>query len=218
VELGQAQRLGQQVAIEYDGVNIPLHALSPVKALFDFFPVAAFFGTYMAFGQDIYLATKVMMAATLAQMAYLVMRRLPIRFTHVISAVLAWGLGGMALIFHNALFIKWKPTVVYWMFAAVFLGSQFIGDKPIMQRGLEHAAQLDSRSWRRLNIAWAIFFALMGALNLYVVYNFSEAFWVKYKLFGGLGLTLAFSLAQGVWIASRVPSEQPESPGGSGAQ
>jgi intracellular septation protein len=187
-----------------------------VKALFDFFPVAAFFGTYMAFGQDIYLATKVMMGATLLQMAYLAVRRLPIRFTHVISAVLAWGLGGMALALHNPLFIKWKPTVVYWLFAVLFLGSQYVGDKPLMQRGLEHAAQLDARSWRRLNVAWTIFFAVMGVLNVYVVYNFSEAFWVKYKLFGGLGLTLAFSLAQGVWIASRTPPEHADSPGSSG--
>jgi intracellular septation protein len=182
-----------------------------VKALFDFFPVVAFFAAYMAFGQDIYLATKVMMAATLLQVLYLLARRQPITFTHAASAFLAWGLGGLALALHNPLFIKWKPTVAYWLFAVFFAGSQFIGEKPLLQRALGHAANLEPRDWRQLNIAWAIFFACLGVLNLYVVYNFSEAFWVKFKLFGALGLTLAFSIVQGVWIAMRSTPEQPGS-------
>jgi intracellular septation protein len=189
-----------------------------VKALFDFVPVVAFFVAYMAFGRDIYLATKVMMVATLIQMVYLLVRRQPISFTHVSSAVLAWGLGGMALALHNPLFIKWKPTVAYWTFAAFFLGSHYIGDKPLLQRALGHAAQLDAKNWRRLNFAWVVFFVFLGALNVYVVYNYSEEFWVKFKLFGGIGLTLAFSLAQGVWIAMKNGPEQPESPDGSGAR
>ena len=184
----------------------------PVKALFDFFPVVAFFITYVAFGQDIYLATKVMMAATLLQVSYLLVRRQPITFTHGASAFLAWGLGGLALALHNPLFIKWKPTVAYWLFAVAFLGSQYFGaKKPLLQRALGEAATLEPRDWRQLNVAWVIFFAFLGLLNLYVVYNFSEAFWVKFKLFGALGLTLAFSIAQGVWIAMRSAPEHPDS-------
>ena len=189
-----------------------------MKALFDFFPVLAFFVAYMAFGRDIYLATKVMMAATFLQIAYLLVRRRPISFTHISSAVLAWGLGGLALALHNPLFIKWKPTVAYWTFAAFFLGSQYIGEKPLLQRALGHAAQLDALNWRRLNFAWVVFFVFLGALNVYVIYNFSEEFWVKFKLFGGIGLTLVFSLAQGVWIATKSTPEQPESPDGSGVR
>lgn len=190
-----------------------------MKALFDFFPVVAFFATYMAFGQDIYLATKVMMGATALQMGYLLVRRQPITFTHASSAFLAWGLGGLALALHNPLFIKWKPTVAYWLFAVAFLGSQFIGEKkPLLQRALGESAHLDPRDWRHLNVAWTIFFAFLGFLNLYVVYNFSEAFWVKFKLFGGLGLTLAFSIAQGIWIAMRSTPSEPDSADESGAR
>jgi len=190
-----------------------------LKALFDFLPVVAFFVAYMAFGRDIYLATKVTMVATLLQMVFLRVRRLPITFTNIAVAVMVWGLGGLTLALHNPLFIKWKPTVVYWIFAAFFIGSQYIGDKPLLERALGHAAELDRASWRRFSWAWAVFFLLLGALNVYVLYNFSEEFWVKFKLFGCLGLVFAFSLAQGVWIAMKSAPEKPaESTDNSGAQ
>lgn len=184
-----------------------------MKILFDFFPVLAFFITYVAFGQDIYLATKVMMVATALQMGYLLLLRKPIGATPIISAALAWGLGGLALLLHNPMFIKLKPTIAYWLFAAIFLGSQYIGGKPLLQRALEEAAPVDAATWRRLNLAWVTFFFALGVLNLYVVYTFSEAFWVKFKLFGGIGLTLLFSIAQGVWLARRIPPQpKPDGP------
>jgi intracellular septation protein len=82
----------------------------------------------------------------------------------------------------------------------VFLGSQWIGDKPIVQRMLNNAAELSPDQWIRLNQIWVVFFSIVGGVNLYVAYNFSEAFWVKFKLFGMLGITLIFVVIQSVWL------------------
>jgi intracellular septation protein len=191
---------------------------SPVKALVDFFPVLAFFVAYMVFGQDIYLATKVFMAATLLQIVYLLIRRQPITLMHKAVAVIAFGLGGLALFLHNPIFIKWKPTVANWLIAAVFLGSQYYGEKPMVQRVFEQVAQMDARSWRQLNWAWVIFSVFLGALNLYVVYNFSELFWVKFKLFGLIGLSFAFGIAQVFWIMSRSSSAEANSADSTGVK
>jgi intracellular septation protein len=182
-----------------------------VKALFDLFPIVAFVVTYLFFGRDIYLATKVIMAATAIQMAYLVVRRQPIGFLHVASAVLAWGLGGLSLLLHNPLFIKWKPTIASWMFAAAFIGSQYVGEKPLIQRMFGPAVHLDERGWRQLNLVSFVFYVFLGVVNLYVVYNFSEEFWVKFKLTGLMGFTFAFFLAIGVWLYKKGAMDEPES-------
>ena len=189
-----------------------------MKALVDLFPVVAFFGTYMVFGQDIYLATKVLMAATALQIAYLLVRRQTLTFMHKAVAVIAFGLGGLALVLHNPLFIKWKPTVANWLIAGVFLGSQYYGEKTMVERMFDQVAQLDARNWRKLNWAWVIFSVFLGALNLYVVYSFSEVVWVKFKLFGLIGLSFAFAIAQMIWIFSKSQREQPDPADSSGAQ
>ena len=118
------------------------------------------------------------------------------------------------MLLKDGIFIKWKPTVVNGLFALVFLVSQFVGNKPVIQRLLESGVQLPQQAWRRLNIAWVIFFVLIGIINLYVAFHFSEATWVNFKLFGMLGLTLAFIVVQGFYIARfmkhHLPSNVPE--------
>jgi len=115
--------------------------------------------------------------------------------------VLVLVLGSATLALRNPQFLYWKPTVLNWAIALVFLASQYVGAKPIVQRMMESAAQLTVDQWRRLNAMWVIFFAVIGALNIYVAYSFSEPTWVKFKLFGMLGLTLAFVIVQTVWLA-----------------
>ena len=109
-------------------------------------------------------------------------------------------LGGFTLAFRNPTFLYWKPTVLNWLIAIVFLGSQWIGEKPIVQRMLEKAAELNPHQWIRLNQIWVSFFTFVGGVNLYVAYSYSEAFWVKFKLFGMLGLTLVFVIIQSIWL------------------
>ncbi len=178
-----------------------------MKLLLDFLPVIIFFAVYK-FSGDIILATAVLIPATLAQMAYTWFTTHKIEKMQLVTLGLVVVLGGATVLLDNKAFIQWKPTVVNLLFAAAFLGSQFIGKKTIVERLMGQAVELPSLVWRRLNLAWVAFFALMAALNLLVVYTLSEEAWVNFKLFGMLGCTLVFILAQGVYIARHAP-EQP---------
>ena len=169
-----------------------------MQLFIDYLPILAFFGAY--FYRDIYFATAVLMVVMpivlLAQ--WLLTRKL--NRIYLASTVLVLLLGGATLMFRNPQFLFWKPTVLNWVIAVVFLGSQFVGTMPIVQRMLGSAAQLTQEQWQRLNLIWVSFFLIVGAINLYVAYTFSEATWVKFKLFGMLGLTLLFVVIQTVWL------------------
>ncbi len=125
----------------------------------------------------------------------------------LISAVLVLVFGGLTLWIHDEAFIKWKVTVVNWLFAAGFLLSQFVGERPIIQRMLDGNITLERPLWLKLNCMWAAFFFALGAINLYVMYNFSTDIWAKFKVFGVIGLTLVFALLQGMWLASKMPPD-----------
>lgn len=176
-----------------------------MQIFYDLFPVIAFFVAYKFY--DIYVATGVIIVAVILQVGIHWLRTRTVSRMHAISAVLVFVLGGITLALRNELFIQWKPTIVNWLFGIVFYASQFIGEKPIIKRMLEQNAKLDDASWRTLNSLWAGFFMFLGAVNLYVVYNYSEDAWVNFKLFGMLGLTLLFVLAQGIWLARKLPKD-----------
>jgi intracellular septation protein len=119
-------------------------------------------------------------------------------------------MGGATLWLRDPTFIKWKPTVLYWAFAAVLLGAEFLFARNLIRAMMERQIVLPDAVWARLNLSWGVFFILMGALNLFVAYNFSESAWVNFKLFGGIGLMLVFVLAQGLFLARFVQNEQGE--------
>ncbi|MEW5756695.1 MAG: septation protein A [Pseudomonadota bacterium] len=176
-----------------------------MKILSDFFPIILFFIAYKFYG--IYTATVVAIVATVVQVAVLWLIHRRVEKMHLISLAIIVVFGGATLLLHDETYIKWKPTVVNWLFAAVFLGSQFIGGKSIIERMLGHAIALPAAVWRNLNLAWVGFFVATGALNLYVAYHFDTDTWVDFKLFGILGLTLVFVIAQGLFL-SRYASAQ----------
>jgi intracellular septation protein len=117
--------------------------------------------------------------------------------------------GGLTLALRDPTFIKWKPTVVNWLFAGAFLLSQLFMRRSLLRRMMDHAVALPDAVWLRLNTAWVLFFFSMGVVNLYVAYNYSEQTWVNFKLFGFLGLTLAFMLAQGFYLARHMEPQHP---------
>ncbi|MGB5102401.1 MAG: septation protein A [Steroidobacteraceae bacterium] len=180
-----------------------------MQFLVDLLPVIAFFVAYKVAG--IYVATAVLIVGVLAQTAVSWMRHRKVSGMLLTSAVLVLIFGGLTLLVRDATFIKWKPSIVNWLFAAAFLGSEFLRGPSIIQRMLGENVVLDAANWRRLNFMWVAFFVFAGALNLYVAYRYDEATWVNFKLFGLMGLTLVFALLQGVWIARRA--EQPPADG-----
>lgn len=173
-----------------------------MKFLFDLFPVILFFAAYKF--ADIYVATAVAIVATFAQIGWVHFRHGKVDKMLWISCGLILVFGGMTLLLRDPTFIKWKPTVLYWLFATVLLGSALLFGKNLIRSMLEAQVGLPEPLWTRLNLAWVGFFAAMGALNLYVAYNFSEADWVNFKLFGGMGLMFAFIVAQGLLLAKYV--------------
>ena len=176
-----------------------------MQFLFDLLPVIAFFVAYKMAG--IYVATGVLIVGVLLQTLVSWVRHRKVSGMLLTSAVLVLVFGGLTLLIHDPVFIKWKPTIVNWLFAAAFLASQFLSGPTIVQRMLGENVKLDDASWIHLNLMWVGFFLFAGAVNLYVAFNYDEATWVNFKLFGLMGLTLVFALAQGVWIARKSDAQ-----------
>ncbi len=201
-----------------------------MKFFFDLFPVILFFVVFKFYGDvvgaesslciyslciaggkegAIYAATAVAILASFVQVGIFWARHRRFENMHVVTLVLLTLLGGATILFQDETFIKWKPTVVNWVFGAAFLGSQFIGSKTLIQRMMEKNIRLDTEAtWVRLNLAWVAFFVAMGLINLYVAYNFDTDTWVNFKLFGLMGLTLLFVFAQAIFLARHMPEEE----------
>ena len=175
-----------------------------MKFLFDFFPVILFFVAYKV--ADIYWATGVAIAATVVQIGYVLVRGRKVTGMQWASLVIIGLFGGATLMLRDELFIKWKPTVLYWLAGAVFLGALAFRQnlvKAVMGEGIT----LPEVVWTKLCIAWGAFFIFKGSLNLWVAYTFPTDVWVNFKLFGGMGLMFAFVIAQALWISRYLPDE-----------
>jgi len=215
-----------------------------MKQLFDFFPILLFFIVYKFYldlpegliasindilpfmglvpgeaSDAIYLATLTAIVVTLIQVAFSLIIVKKVEKMPLITLVLLIVFGGATLALKDPVFIQWKPTAINWLFAAVFLGSQVIGDKPLVQRMMGQALDIeDDRIWSKLNLAWVGFFIVSGFANVLVApeidpfsLHFSEETWVDFKLFGLLGLTFVFVIGQAFYLARYMPSTDEES-------
>jgi intracellular septation protein len=153
------------------------------------------------------LATVVVIVATLVQVLVLKLRGRKVDTMLWVSLVLVVVLGGLTIWFHSETFIKWKPTLLYWVMAGAFALGPLLFGKNLLRLLLGEQLQLPDPVWRRLNWAWIAFFAVMGSLNLWVAYTFSTNIWVNFKLFGSIGLMLLFTLAQGLYLSRHLPDE-----------
>jgi len=187
-----------------------------MQALAEFAPLVAFFVSYRLGG--LYAATAVLMVAMLALLGFDWLRQRRIPPLHAVSAALVLVLGGATLLLHNRLFIQWKPTVLFWLVSVAFIASFWIGERTLTQRFLEPALAgrlaVSPQQWRRVNGASAVFYALLGVLNLAVAYSASERTWVYFKLFGLAVLTFAFVALQMLWLsraATALPARTPAS-------
>jgi intracellular septation protein len=183
-----------------------------MNLLFEFLPLVLFFVAFIYKG--IYTALVVLMIAMPIGLVVKYIRARTLDKMYFWSTVMLLVAGGFTLYFRNPLFLYWKPTVFYLLVAVAFLGSQFLGDRPLVQRffGLVDGLSLDkitTAQWARLNIVWVIFFIGAGILNIYVAYNFEQATWVKLKVFGMMALMFVFMLAQTLWIARLIGDDTP---------
>jgi len=173
-----------------------------MKFLFDLAPVLLF---YVAFKlADIYVATAVAIATTFVQVAWLKLRGKRVDAMLWASLAIIAVFGGATLALQDETFIKWKPTVLYWLLGAVLGGAALMFRRNLIRAMLSEQVQLPDPVWNRLNWSWVGFFAFMGVLNLYVAYNYSTDLWVNFKLFGGMGLMLVFVVLQALMLSRHI--------------
>ncbi|MBN1684781.1 MAG: septation protein A [Gammaproteobacteria bacterium] len=177
-----------------------------MQLLFDFLPIILFFTAYKFAG--IFIATAVAMAVSACQMLFVWLKHHKLPKIQLMTFLLILIFGGATLIFHKAIFIKWKPTVIYWLFALLFLGSHFVGSQPFMSYLAQDKISLPSTTWKKLNLSWGIFFLMIGAINLFVVYHYSTDIWVDFKLFGIVGSTVLFMIAQAIYLARSLKNNE----------
>jgi intracellular septation protein len=179
-----------------------------MKLLFDFFPILLFFITYKFF--DIYAATAVAIGASFLQVGISWFKTRKIELMHIVTLGIIVVFGGATLYLQDELFIKWKPTVINWLFGIAFLASQLFGERTIIERMMSANLTLPQPVWRRMNLSWALFFIVLGSVNVFVVYTFDTDTWVNFKLFGMLGLTFVFVLLQSVYLSRHIPEINPK--------
>ncbi|MEY2620413.1 MAG: hypothetical protein RIT26_233 [Pseudomonadota bacterium] len=173
-----------------------------MKLLIDFFPIVLFFAAFKLF--DIYVATAVAIAGTLAQIAWLRHKNGRIEPMQWLSLGVIVVFGGATLLAHDETFIKWKPTVLYALMAAALWGGWCFARRNFIRMLMEKQLELPDPVWRTLLHAWACFFSVMAGLNLWVAYQFDTDTWVNFKLFGGMGLMLLFVVGQAVYLGRHM--------------
>lgn len=203
------------------------------KFLFDLFPVILFFAAFKLAGVfpeqasalasalhytatdpkqlPILAATAVAIVATVFQISWVKLRHGKVDTMLWVSLALISVLGGATLLLQDPTFIIWKPTALYWLFAVVLAGSQLFLGKNLIRSMMQQAQlELPEPVWTRLNYSWVGFFLMMGFLNLYVAFNYSQETWVNFKLFGSTGLMLAFMVIQGFMLAKHIEHKESE--------
>ena len=202
-----------------------------MKLLFDLFPVILFFVAYklgtsfpaeagqlasswlgglIASGKvseaqaPILLATAVAIVASIAQVGWLLARGRRVEPMLWVSVGVIVVFGGATIWLNDETFIKWKPTILYVLFAGALVAGRLIWKRNFVRTVLGQQIELPEPVWERLLWVWSGFFALLAAANLYVAYSFSTDTWVNFKLFGLMGLTLAFVVGVGVWLSQHV--------------
>ena len=177
-----------------------------MKILFDLFPVILFFIAFKLF--SIYVATASAIAATIAQIVWTKWRHGKVDTMLWVSFGIIAVFGGATLLLHDETFIKWKPTILYWVFATVLLFSNLLFGRNLMRVMLHEKLALPARVWNHVNLSWSLFFAVLGIVNLYVAFNFSTDAWVNFKLFGATGMMLVFVLLQAMVLAKYAEEDK----------
>lgn len=176
-----------------------------MKFFFDLFPIILFFIAFKLY--NIYVATAVAIVATLAQIIYCKVRYGKVEKMLIISGVLITVFGSATLLLKDPAFIMWKPTVLYWLFASVLLISERFFNKNFIRNMMEKQITMPDSIWAKMNWAWAGLFTVLGFLNLYVAFNYSQDFWVNFKLFGITGIMFVFIIVQTLLIAKYIPED-----------
>ena len=181
-----------------------------MKLLIDFFPIILFFVAFKVAG--IYVATGVAIVATIAQIAWLRHKNGKVEPMQWLSLGVIVLFGGATIVAQNETFIKWKPTVLYWLMAGTLAAGQLFFKKNLLKSLMGSQLELPEAAWRVTNWSWITFFGAMGVINLWVAYNFDTNTWVNFKLFGGLGLMALFVIGQALYLGRYMKADEAPKP------
>ena len=177
-----------------------------MKQLLEFIPIILFFIAYKFY--DIYVATAVVIVATIIQVGITWFKYKKVETMQWVTLGLILVMGGATIYLQNEQFIKWKLTIIEWLFGLAFIGSQFFGKKLLVERMMGASLELPAAIWKKLNLMWATFFISVGFLNIYVMQNFNTDDWVSFKTFGVPGLMVIFIILQMVFIYKYIPDTE----------
>ena len=183
-----------------------------MKLFLDFFPIALFFVAFKLWG--IFTATAVAIVATIVLLMWAWRKNGHIEPMQWVSLGVIVVFGGATLLTHDETFIKWKPSILYWLMGGVLLGGQVLFKRNLLMKIMSAQLNLPDPIWLRLLFAWVAFFAVMGVVNLWVAFNFDTDTWVNYKLFGGMGLMIVFVLLQAMYLSRHIKLEDTEKSAG----
>ena len=174
-----------------------------MKQLLEFFPILLFFIAYKAY--DIYIATAVVIGATIIQVVIAWFKYRKVETMQWITLGLVIVFGGATIILHDEQYLKWKFSIIEWLFGVAFLSSHFIGEKTFIERMMASNLSLPATIWTRLNFSWATFFISVGFINVYVMYNYNTDDWVTFKTFIAPALMVVFMVVQMSFIYKYIP-------------
>ncbi|MDA1342532.1 MAG: septation protein A [Methyloglobulus sp.] len=177
-----------------------------MKQIFEFFPILLFFIAFKLY--DIYVATAVVIVATILQVGYAWFRYRKVETMQWVTLGLIIVMGGATILLHDEQFIKWKLSIIEWLFGLAFIGSQFIGKKPFVERMMSKSLTLPDFVWRRLNLMWGCFFITVGFINVYVMFHYTTDQWVTFKTFGVPGLMVLFIALQMIFLYKYIPETE----------
>ena len=188
-----------------------------MKFLFDLFPLLLFFAAFKFYG--IYAATFAAIVGSALQVGLYWLKTRSFEKMHIITLVIILVMGGLTLALRDDRFIKWKPTILYWIFSIIILGSHFIGKATVMERLMGSQISMPSTVWSKVNLSWGLFFLITGLLNVYMAFYYGGSeiteqartdVWVNFKVFGLMILTLAFAIIQAIMIAKYIQPDEKE--------
>jgi len=177
-----------------------------MKQLLEFIPVILFFIAYKFY--DIYIATAVVIVATIIQVGITWFKYKKVETMQWVTLGLILVMGGATIYLQNEQFIKWKLTIIEWLFGLAFIGTQFFGKKLLVERMMGASLELPASIWKKLNLMWATFFISVGFINIYVMQNYNTDDWVTFKTFGVPGLMIVFIILQMVFIYKYIPDTE----------
>ena len=177
-----------------------------IKQLVEFFPILLFFIAFKLY--DIYVATAVVIVATILQVGFSWYKHRKVETMQWITLILVVVMGGLTLILHDEQFVKWKLSIIEWLFGGAFLGSQFIGKKPFIERMMSSQLTLPATIWKVLNLCWAAFFIGVGCLNVYVMFNYDTNDWVTFKTFIVPAMMATFIVVQMIFLYKHLPDSE----------